>query len=177
MDIGILLLRLILATILFAHATQKTFGWFQGNGLDQQAGIFASLGLRPGRPMVIMASSCELVAATCLVLGLLTPLGALVAVGTMTVAGLTMHLSAGKFWNVAGGGEYPYVLASAAATLGFAGAGRYSLDAVLEDTSSVFSTALTPNPWIGIAIVLIGVLSAIPFSVILRRNRKSGTAD
>jgi putative oxidoreductase len=55
MEIGILLLRVVLALILFAHATQKLVGWFGGNGLHKQGEIFATLGLRPGRAMVLAA--------------------------------------------------------------------------------------------------------------------------
>lgn len=169
MDAGLLLLRLLLAAVLFAHATQKSVGWFQGNGLDKQAAIFAALGLKPGRLMVLMASVAELSAAVLLALGLLTPLGALMAAGTMLVAGVTMHLASRQLWNVAGGGEYPYVLAALAVALAFTGPGAYSLDATLG--GAIFELAHTPPAWVGPAVALIAVVAALPFVAVVRRNQ------
>ena len=168
MEIGLLLLRLALALILFTHATQKLAGWFGGNGLRRQGEIFASLGLHPGRGMVLAAGLSELIAAALLLLGFLTPLGALLAAGTMVVAGVTMQLNSGKFWNVAGGGEYPYVLAAVAAVLGFTGAGTYSLDARLsgEGWSELIHQ---PAAWVGVLIVLAALVAAVPFALVVRR--------
>ncbi|MGJ9373158.1 DoxX family protein [Nesterenkonia sp. CF4.4] len=168
MDIGLLLLRLVLALILFTHASQKLAGWFGGNGLRRQGEIFASLGLRPGRGMVLAAGLSELIAATLLLLGLLTPVGALLAAGTMVVAGVTMQLNSGKFWNIAGGGEYPYVLAAAAAVLGFTGAGAHSLDAWFS--GEAWSTLIhEPVTWVGTLIVLAALAAAVPFALVVRR--------
>lgn len=169
MDLGLLVLRLLLAAVLLAHATQKSIGWFGGNGLAKQAEIFASLGLRPGRAMVLLASASELTAATLLALGLLTPLGALVAAGTMAVAGLTMQLAAGKFWNVAGGGEYPYLIAVVAVALGITGPGGYSLDSAIG--GPVLGLAADPPAWVGAVIVAVAAAAAVPFAVLIRRNR------
>ena len=169
MDIGILLLRLLLAAVLFAHATQKSIGWFQGNGLAKQSGLFEALGLKPGRVMVLMASVAELAAAALLALGLLTPLGALIAAGTMLVAGLTMHLTSGKFWNVAAGGEYPYVLALLALALAFTGPGAYSVDASID--TGLLELAHTPPSWVGVVVLVAAVVAALPFVAVLRRNQ------
>ncbi|MFD2793326.1 DoxX family protein [Promicromonospora vindobonensis] len=174
MDIGLLLLRLVIAAILFAHATQKLFGWFGGNGLRKQAGVFESLGLRPGRVMVGMAGTCELAAAALLGLGFLTPLGALVAFGTMATAGLTMRHASGAFWNVAGGGEYPFVLAAVAGVLAFAGPGRYAVDAALASAAEVFARSAAPGPVVGLVVVLVGVLATLPFVAMLRRASPAG---
>ncbi len=172
MDIGMLILRVLLAVILFTHAGQKLFGWFGGNGLAKQSDIFASLGLRPGRLMVVTAGAAELIAAVLLLVGLFTPLAALIAAGTMFVAGVTMHLNSGKFWNIAGGGEYPYVLAAAAAVLGFTGAGAASVDAALFSGSSVFNELFVePATWIGFAVVVLAVLAALPFAAKVRSHK------
>lgn len=128
MDLGLLLLRLVLAAILYMHATQKLLGWFSGPGLDRQAQAFHKLGHRPGRLMVLLASACELAGSALVALGLITPLGAAMLAGTMMVAGGTLTLVNGTFWNVQGGGEYPLVLAAFAVVLGFAGPGRWSID-------------------------------------------------
>lgn len=173
MDIGLLLLRLVLALILFTHASQKLAGWFGGNGLRRQGEIFASLGLRPGRGMVLAAGLSELLAGTLLLLGLLTPIGALLAAGTMMVAGLTMQLNSGAFWNIAGGGEYPYVLAAAAAVLGFTGAGAYAVDA--QFSGELWSTLIQePATWVGILILLAAGIAVVPFALLVRRARVTG---
>ena len=128
MDLGLLILRLALAAILYMHATQKTLGWFSGSGLDRMTEVFHGLGQRPGRHMVRLAAACEVSAAALLTLGLITPLGAAILAGTMTVAGGSQTIAKGTVWNALGGGEYPLVLATFAIVLGFAGPGRWSID-------------------------------------------------
>lgn len=171
LDMAVLIFRLILGAILFAHAAQKLFGWFGGNGLRRQATLFESLGLKPGIPMVAMAGTLELLAASLLVVGLVTPLAALIGAGTMLVAGLTMHLNSGRFWNSAGGGEYPYVLAAAATAIGIGGSGRYSLDRILAANWPPLTPWLEPS-WIhALAIPILALVSAAPFVVLLTRGR------
>jgi putative oxidoreductase len=171
MDTAVLIFRLLLGAILFAHAAQKLFGWFGGNGVKKQATIFESLGLKPGVPMVVMAGTMELLAATLLVLGLATPLAALIGSGTMLVAGLTMHLNSGRFWNSAGGGEYPYVLAAAMAAVGIGGAGQHALDRFLATEWPPLTPWLEPS-WIhALAIPALALVSALPFALLLRRGR------
>lgn len=174
MEIGILLLRVVLALILFAHATQKMVGWFGGNGLHKQGEIFATLGLRPGRAMVLAAGVSELLAAGLLLFGFLTPLGALVAAGTMAVAGATMQLNSGNFFNLGGGGEYPYVLAAVAAALGFTGAGAYSVDALLfAGADGVGVLLYQPTAWVGMLILFAALLAVVPFALIVKRSAAS----
>src|SRR5215469_8208913 len=128
MDLGLLLLRLVLAAILYMHATQKLFGWFSGPGLDRARALFESLGQQPGRQMAMLAVACELVGSALVALGLITPLGAAILAGTMMVAGGSLTLAKGTVWNALGGGEYPLALAAFAIVLGFAGPGRWSID-------------------------------------------------
>lgn len=174
MEIGLVLVRTVLALILFTHAAQKLFGWFSGNGLVKQGEIFASLGLRPGRAMVAIAGISELLAAALLLTGFLTPIGALLAAGTMAVAGVTMHLNSGKFWNVAGGGEYPFALATFAAALAFTGAGNLSLDAVVLDSLGTgYAVLAEPAPWIGLAVMVVSAAAPVPFVALIRKNRAS----
>lgn len=171
MDIAVLILRLLLGAILFAHAAQKLFAWFGGNGFRRQATLFETLGLRPGPLMVTMAGVMELTAALLLVLGLATPLGALIGSGTMLVAGLTMHTASGKFWNAAGGGEYPYVLFAVALAVGIVGGGGYSTDGLLTERWPTLANWLEPS-WIhALAIPLLALASALPFAMLVRRGR------
>jgi putative oxidoreductase len=166
MDLGLLLLRLALAAILYMHATQKLFGWFSGPGLDRQAQAFHNLGHRPGRQMVLLSAACELSGSALIALGLITPLGAAILAGTMMVAGGTLTLAKGTFWNVQGGGEYPLALAAVALVLGFTGPGQWSIDNAIS------------APWVShgngtaaITGVIVLVVAAIAAGAALLRTR------
>lgn len=167
MDVGLLILRILLACVLYAHATQKVFGWFSGPGLDGAAAIFDKLGQRPGRTMAVVAALCESSAALLLLLGAITPLGAAIAAGTMFVAGMSMVSMAGTFWNAAGGGEYPFVLAAASVVLAFTGAGAYSLDAAFD--SPWYQAGDGSGVLIGIGAVGLAIVAALPPLVRMRR--------
>lgn len=132
MDLGLLLLRLVLAAILYMHSTQKLLGWFSGPGLDRAEKLFENLGQRPGRQMVKVAAACEAVGALLIAIGLATPLGAAMLAGTMLVAGGSLTMTKGTVWNALGGGEYPLVLAAFALVLGFTGPGGWSLDSAIS---------------------------------------------
>ena len=161
MNTGLLIIRLLLGSVLLAHSAQKTMGWLQGPGLDASSKIFEGLGHRPGRVMVTIAACCELVAAVSLLLGLATPVGVAMASGTLLVAGLSQTARAGKVWNALGGGEYPLALAVLALALGFTGPGAWAIDRALFDD-------YPPN--VGIGVVAIAVLAAIPPSLRSRRD-------
>ena len=105
MDIGLLMVRLVVGALLFAHATQKLWGWFSGPGFGGATKLFHDLGQRPAPVMVRVAAGCELLGATLLVLGVATPLGVVVVVSTMLVAGASLCLLRNSVWNAAGGGE------------------------------------------------------------------------
>ena len=73
MNVGLLLLRLLLASLLLGHATQKLFGWFRGMGPARTGELFEKWGFVPGPAMAVTAGLCELAAAGSVGLGLLTP--------------------------------------------------------------------------------------------------------
>jgi putative oxidoreductase len=158
MDLGLLLLRLALAAILYMHATQKMFGWFSGPGLDRAEKLFHSLGQRPGRQMAQLAAVCEACGSLLVALGLLTPLGAAILAGTMAVAGGALTMTKGTVWNSMGGGEYPLVLAAFAVVLGFSGPGRWSLDWAIGAPWYAKSNAAAAV--IGIIVVAVAGLAA-----------------
>ena len=170
MDAGLLLLRVLLAVILFAHAGQKTLGWFQGQGIGKMAGVFENLGLKPGRVMVLAAAVAEVCGAISLLLGFLTPAGALITAATMAVAGLTMQRAAGSFWNAAGGGEYPFVLAVMAVAIGFTGPGALSIDRAIQHLLPAGEALLGANLIVGVTIPVLAVVALIPFALRLRRS-------
>ena len=146
MDTGLLVLRVVVGLILAGHGAQKLFGWFGGGGLGSTAWFFRSVGYRPPRVMAGFAGSAELAGGAALAIGLGTPVAAAAVIGTMLNAMVAVHKGHG-LWAIDGGYEYPLVMATVAAALGFTGAGTASLDAFLglgggSVASGVFAVAL-----------------------------------
>jgi putative oxidoreductase len=127
MDTGLLLIRLSAGLIIAPHGLQKLFGWFNGPGLNRTETYFANLGLRPPRVHALLGGLCESGGGLLLVLGLFTPLGSAIVIGTMLVAIVTVAGKRGWFANT-GGVEFPLALCLAAWATAFTGPGRYSLD-------------------------------------------------
>jgi putative oxidoreductase len=168
MNAGLLLVRVVIAMLLFAHAMQKLRGWFDGPGLELASSIFARLGHHPARRMVHLAAGCELTGAILLATRVATPLAAAVVTGTMLVAGASLTLVGQTFWNAGGGGEYPFALAVIGTTLGLTGPGRYSLDHALStpwnDRSELAACVIGAA-----ALVVAFVVAAVPITL-ERRN-------
>ena len=127
-----LVLRLPIGLILAAHGAQKLFGWFGGYGLEGTGQWMASIGLVPGYLMALLAGSAEFFGGLALVLGLLTRPAALVTAVTMLIAILTVHLDNGLFMSN-NGYEYALVLLAGTLALMLQGAGRFSLDQLLQE--------------------------------------------
>jgi putative oxidoreductase len=130
MDIGLFVLRIVVGLLLVGHGAQKLFGWFGGGGLTGTSWYFRSVGFRPPRLMAVFAGCAELVGGAALAAGFMTPLAASAVIGTMLSASVAVHRRNGP-WAVDNGYEYPLVIAAAAVTLSFTGAGAASLDARL----------------------------------------------
>lgn len=155
-DIASLILRVSVGGTLIAHGRNHAFG---GGRIAGTAGWFASMGLRPGRLHALMATGTELGAGLLLVLGLLTPLAAAGAVGTMAVAFLTAHLRNGYFIFRPGQGyEYVLMIILVAAAIGALGGGAYSLDRVLGldgDLAGLQGLAIAAGAgWLGAGLLL-----------------------
>jgi putative oxidoreductase len=125
-DLGLLALRLTTGGVLIAHGTQKLFGWFGGRGIKGAAGGMHAMGFRPGLPNAVAAGLGEAGGGLMLALGAATPAAGAAAIGAMSAA-VEVHRPAG-FFNSSGGYEYPAFLGLAAAGLGLAGPGRFSVD-------------------------------------------------
>jgi putative oxidoreductase len=175
MDLGLLLLRLALAAILYMHATQKLFGWFSGPGLDRATTLFEGLGQRPGREMAKLAATCEATGAFLVATGLATPLGAAILAGTMAVAGGSLTMTKRTVWNAMGGGEYPLVLASFALVLGFTGPGHWSLDSAIGAPWVPKSNAAALV--IGVIVLVVAALAAGASLMRTKANLAGATAS
>jgi putative oxidoreductase len=102
-SLSLLILRVVLGVIFFAHGAQKVLGWYGGHGLKGTVGHMTSMGL----PLQIAYLVCfaEFLGGIGLVLGLLTRLAAL-AVGTVMAGAIkTVHWQNGLFinWELAPG--------------------------------------------------------------------------
>jgi putative oxidoreductase len=131
MELGLLVLRVVVGLLFMGHGAQKLFGIFGGYGIQGTGGFLESLGLRPGRVHAFNAGAAEFAGGALLALGLLTPLAAILLIGTMTTAIATVHWSKGV-WSTEGGYEYNLVLIAAVFAVTATGPGNWSLDHALS---------------------------------------------
>jgi putative oxidoreductase len=129
MSYGILVLRVVAGTTLFAHGAQKLFGWFGGHGPRGTAGFFGALGFRPPLAMALVAGSCE-AAGLLFALGAVTPFAALAITSVMVVAIGSVHWRKG-FFVTNGGYEYNLLIFTVAVSVAAIGPGRFSVDHAL----------------------------------------------
>ena len=130
MRFGLAVLRIVIGLLLMGHGLQKLKGWFGGHGLEATGQAFEGMGLRPGKAHATASGISETVGGALLATGFLTPLGAALITGGMTVAIERVHLKNGP-WVADGGYEYNLVLIAAAFALSAAGPGALSLDDAL----------------------------------------------
>lgn len=125
-DAGLLITRVILGVVLIAHGWEK----FAINGIEGTGAFFDSVGIPGATAAAAVVGVIELVGGILLILGLLTPLVAVLVVVVMIGAFFTVHAGSGVY--VANNGwELVAVVGLAAAVFGLVGPGRYSVDAVL----------------------------------------------
>lgn len=130
LDLGLFILRVVVGGTLAMHGLNKIFG---GGKIPGTAGWFESMGVRPGLLNAWMAALTEIGSGALLAIGLLTPLAAGGMLAIMVVAGITAHRSNGFFiFNAGGGYEYVLVLGAVALCLGATGAGKWSIDSMID---------------------------------------------
>lgn len=123
-DLGLLLMRAMLAVVFLYHGSQKLFGVFGGYGLDGTAQWMGSIGIPLPLLSATLAALAEFGGGLALLTGvafrwLMVPLAF-----TMLVAAFVGH--GDKGFDAGGGGmEYPLTLALVVAGLFWTGPGRY----------------------------------------------------
>jgi len=129
MSYGILLIRVVAGGTLFAHGTQKLFGWWGGGGLRGTGGFFGSLGFRAPLVMAVLAGLGE-ASGLVFAFGFLTPFVALGMATVMLVAVWSVHRTKG-FFSSNGGFEFPLLIGTVAVGIAATGPGRFSIDRAL----------------------------------------------
>ncbi len=162
-DIGLLLLRLGIGGVVFAHGAQKVFGLWGGTGIAGFATNLEGLGYQQATTLSWLTGVTELIAGAFLVLGLLTPLAA-AAVLAIMINAVLLKLGNGFFVTGPKGSdaiELSLVLGLGAACLVLTGPGRIALD-------NGRAWHRRPASW-GVLALVIGVAAAVLVYVLLRR--------
>ena len=131
MAAGLLILRVVIGLIVFAHGAQKLFGWWGGPGMNGWAAAMTRMRIRPPVLWAWISTLSEVGGGIGLALGFLTPLPSLAIAGSMLVAIAIVHWPNG-FWVNKRGYEFNLSILAAVAAVALAGPGAYSLDGLLH---------------------------------------------
>ena len=137
-DPVLLIARVALGSMLFAHGAQKVLGLFGGRGLDATFQFFSNLGIPTA--LAVMAIGLEFVGGPMLIIGLL---GRVLGLGTAIHMGVAAYLVAwpfGFFMNWANtqrgeGIEFHLITIALALTIAAHGSGPLSVDRALAGGS------------------------------------------
>lgn len=121
---------------MFPHGAQKTLGWFGGNGLSGTMGFFTgTVGIPAALAFLVILA--EFAGSLGLIVGLFSRVAAFGIACVMAGAVLTTHIGNGFFMNWSGaqegeGYEYHFLAIGLALIVMIYGAGKASLDSVLQ---------------------------------------------
>ena len=125
-DVLLLVARVALGVVFLAHGLQKILTW----EMSGTTAAFEGMGVPAPGLAAWFAAIVETAGGAALILGLLTPLFAALLTLNMVGALVVVHLPFG-IWVMDNGYELVLALAAGAVALIAAGAGRFSVDAVL----------------------------------------------
>lgn len=152
-DFALALLRVTVGLLFVGHGSQKLFGWFGGDGLQETAQTMTTMRLRDPGASAIGVAMYELSGGLLLALGLLTPIACAFILGVMLGAIGFVHWP--KFWSQNGGFEYPLVNIAIVSMFGLMGPGAWSIDEAIG-TADVLA-----NPWTYLVCAAIIVASVV----------------
>lgn len=122
-DLGLLAMRLMLATVFLFHGSQKLFGAFGGSGIEGFAGWLGTIGIPLPTISAWLAAGSEFFGGLALLLGVAQCLLSIPLCFTMLVAAFGAHSG----FSGQSGMEYPLTLAIMVLGLGLTGPGRFVL--------------------------------------------------
>jgi putative oxidoreductase len=146
-DCALIAARAVLALIFIYHGSRRLFGWFDGPGLHQSAHYFAQTAhLHPGELFAVLSGITEFFGGIALAVGLLSRLAGLGIFVDMMMAIVTVTWANGINSTGGGGGyELNLALGTLALVVAFYGAGRVSIDALLERRLVTREAPSTPS--------------------------------
>ena len=129
---SLLVLRVMLGIVIFAHGAQKVFGWFGGRGFEAAITGF-TVNMHIPWIFALLAILAESLGPVGLFIGFLTRIAALGIFCEMIVAVWLVHWTFGFFINWWGkqkgeGFEYHLLVLAISFTLLLAGGGKWSVD-------------------------------------------------
>ncbi len=124
-NLGLLIIRLIIAAVGIYHGSQKLFGLFGGKGLTEFSNWLASMNIPFPMVSAVLAGSAEFFGGILIGLGLFTRFSAFAFAFTMAVAVSTYAGDVQK-------SEYPFVLGIICVALIFTGPGTMSLQFIAD---------------------------------------------
>jgi len=132
-----LIARLMLGIVMFPHGAQKMLGWFGGYGFSGTMNFFTGSMHIPAA-LAFLAILAEFAGSLGLITGLFSRVAAFGITVNMIVAILTVHAGNGFFMNWFGnqkgeGFEYHLLAIGLALVVLIHGAGKASLDAVIQN--------------------------------------------
>jgi putative oxidoreductase len=125
-DLALLVARVSLGVILVAHGLQKLNEWTVAG----TAGAFHEMGIPAPTVSAYFVTGVEIVAGAALVIGLLTPVAAILNMVSLFGALVLVHLQNGVFVGQ-NGFELVLALLAGLAVVAVLGAGRFSTDRLL----------------------------------------------
>jgi putative oxidoreductase len=136
----VMLVRLVLGVVFFAHGAQKVLGWFGGFGYSGTMNGFTTMMHIPA-PLAFLAIMAEFLGGIGLILGLLARIAAFGIAVNMIVAVMMIHRHVGFFMNWYGnqhgeGWEYHLLAIGMALVILVRGAGAFSVDRALSQKST-----------------------------------------
>ena len=133
-DVAVVPVRIALVWIFAYYGGGKLFGWFNGPGIHRTSLFMAETAhLRPGGFFAVLGGIIEVGAAIALALGLVSRLAALALFGDQVVAMITVSWVHGiNSLSATPGYEFNLALAAMALVIVGLGAGRLSLDALID---------------------------------------------
>lgn len=128
----LLIIRLALGVVFFAHGAQKALGWFGGFGFSGTMGFFTQQMHIPA-PLAFLVIIAEFPGCLALIIGFLTRVVAFGLACDMLGAILMVHLPNGFFMNWFGkqageGIEYFLLVIAMCVALIIGGSGKWSVD-------------------------------------------------